>query len=300
MKKRKFKTGGDTGDYMADIRRRAAEYAKMADKAGGTEETEEQKAFIRKQAGREDYGRSKPAPKPEPKKATPKSKPDAVTNELIGKFRQQTEDEVSRQKLFDNVENRAILESDKQVADRKKQDDAMPAEDSAARRSSQGGRGMTRPNEADIPYETTPPARQQKSFGSRVLDSLTQGGAGDIRNMLGSAAPTVARGSKSIADIYKTMREGKRRAALEKAGKPTGRRNADVERMESEAPAPITPKMPRRQESLGPRDLDELRMSGEGMGFKKGGKTKKYAQGGSVSARADGIAKRGRTNCKVY
>jgi hypothetical protein len=45
--------------------------------------------------------------------------------------------------------------------------------------------------------------------------------------------------------------------------------------------------------------MDELRMSGEGMGFKKGGKTKKYAQGGSVSARADGIAKRGKTNCKI-
>ena len=33
--------------------------------------------------------------------------------------------------------------------------------------------------------------------------------------------------------------------------------------------------------------------------FKAGGKVKKYAEGGSVSARADGIAKRGKTKCKI-
>lgn len=37
--------------------------------------------------------------------------------------------------------------------------------------------------------------------------------------------------------------------------------------------------------------------------MKKGGKVKKYAEGGSVgsaSRRADGIAKRGKTNCTMY
>jgi hypothetical protein len=281
MKQRKFKTGGDTGDYMAEIRKRAIEYAKMADKAGGTEETEEQKAFIRQQAGRENYGRSNPAPRPQPKKATPKSQPDAVTQKIMDRFRQQTKDEIERQKLQDKLDK-----------------DAIPA-GSRPNSAASETRAM-RSSAPDVPEMSTeqPPAGR-KSFGSRVLDSLTQGGAGDIRNMLGSAAPTFARGSKSIADIYNTMREGKRRAAMEKAGKPTGRRNADVERMESESPASVTPRMPRRQEAPGPRDMDELRMSGEGMGFKKGGKTKKYAQGGSVSARADGIAKRGKTNCKI-
>jgi len=41
---------------------------------------------------------------------------------------------------------------------------------------------------------------------------------------------------------------------------------------------------------------DELRSSGP---MKAGGKVKKYAEGGSVSARADGIAKRGKTKCKI-
>ena len=48
------------------------------------------------------------------------------------------------------------------------------------------------------------------------------------------------------------------------------------------------------------------RMKREGRGMakadmqKKATPPKKYAKGGSVSARADGIAKRGRTNCKMY
>lgn len=34
-------------------------------------------------------------------------------------------------------------------------------------------------------------------------------------------------------------------------------------------------------------------------GYKKGGAVKKYASGGAVSSRADGIAQRGKTNCKM-
>jgi len=270
MKKRKFQSGG----ISDDVRARALKYASMA--GSGTEETEAQKDFIRKQAGREDYGRPKAAANPAPKKpAATKLSPNM--DETLKRFKEQTkrekEDQEDSQKLNEDLERKAI-----------------PAGST---------RGMSSRREADIPYETIRPVQQRKSFGSRILDALTQGGAGDIRNILGSAVPTAVRGSKSIADMFKTIREGKRRAAMEKAGKAPAKRNADVERMEGEAPAPITPRMPRRQESPGPRDMDELRMSGEGMGFKKGGKTKKYAQGGSVSSRADGIAKRGKTNCKI-
>ena len=59
--------------------------------------------------------------------------------------------------------------------------------------------------------------------------------------------------------------------------------------------------MPMRKRG-GPEDLDEIRMAGEGgPNFKRGGKVKKYAAGGSVSAsrRADGIAQRGKTRGKV-
>lgn len=319
MKKRKFQTGGATGDYMADIRKRAAEYAKMADKASGTEETEEQKAFIRKQAGREDYGRSKPTPKPDPKKATPKSKPDDLTNELIAKFRQQTEDEVSRQKLFDNVENRAILESDKQVADRKKQDDAMRAEQSIARppdyekrirgqaiesispesylpgamglkaastaARALAGRGMQKADDAAARVFSRPQARETTTYDPAASRAFAEAGS---RRAAEERARQAAR-----ADQYRSLQE-RRKAAAE------ARKARETSRMESEGMGTVKPRGNPKNQPPGPRDTDEMRMAAEGMGFKKGGKTKKYAQGGSVSARADGIAKRGRTNCKVY
>ena len=66
------------------------------------------------------------------------------------------------------------------------------------------------------------------------------------------------------------------RSKSERAGK---------EGMEAEGgrPAKAAPERPRKEP---PRDLDEMRMSGEGPGFRKGG---------AVSSRADGIAQRGKT-----
>jgi hypothetical protein len=37
-----------------------------------------------------------------------------------------------------------------------------------------------------------------------------------------------------------------------------------------------------------------------GIEFRKGGKAKAYAKGGSVSSRADGCATKGKTNCRIY
>jgi len=50
------------------------------------------------------------------------------------------------------------------------------------------------------------------------------------------------------------------------------------------------------------KPLDESDTTGGAVGFKRGGKTKKYASGGMVSSaskRADGIATKGKTNCKM-
>jgi hypothetical protein len=268
MKKRKFQAGG----ISDDVRARALKYAAMA--GSGTEETEAQKEFIRKQAGREDYGRSKPVPKPAPKPvAKPMSGP---MQDVMAKMKEREES----RKFQEEMDRQAIPAG------------SMPQTPPETR--------SMRSTAPDIPEMSTeqPPAGR-KSFGSRILDALTRGGATDVRNMLGAAAPAAMKGFRTVADIGKSVREGKARAALEKAGRKTGKRDKDIERMESESPAQITPRMPNRKEPPSPRDLDELRMSGEGMGFKKGGKTKKYAKGGSVSSRADGIAKRGRTNCKI-
>jgi hypothetical protein len=50
------------------------------------------------------------------------------------------------------------------------------------------------------------------------------------------------------------------------------------------------------------KPLDESDTTGGAVGYKRGGKTKKYASGGMVSSasrRADGIATKGKTNCKM-
>ena len=58
------------------------------------------------------------------------------------------------------------------------------------------------------------------------------------------------------------------------------------------------------RENRSPRDDDESRFADEGNpNFKRGGKVKKYAKGGSVgsaSKRADGIATKGKTRGKIY
>jgi len=318
MKKRKFQSGGATGDYMAEIKKRATEYAKMADKASGTEETEEQKAFIRKQAGREDYGRSKPAPKPETKKATPKPQPDALQSELIASVRKQIEDEVSRQKFSDDFENRAILESDKQVADRKKQDDAMRAEESIARPADYekrirgqaiesispesylpgamglkaastaaralAGRGVQKADDAAARVFSRPQARETTTYDPAASRAFAEAGS---RRAAEERARQAAR-----ADQYRSLQE-RRKAKAE------ARKARETSRMESEGMGTVKARGNPKNQPPGPRDKDEMQMSTDGSRFKRGG-TAKFAKGGAVSARADGIAKRGRTNCKVY
>jgi hypothetical protein len=50
------------------------------------------------------------------------------------------------------------------------------------------------------------------------------------------------------------------------------------------------------------KGLDESDTTGGAIGYKRGGKMKKYASGGMVSSaskRADGIATKGKTRCKI-
>jgi hypothetical protein len=65
----------------------------------------------------------------------------------------------------------------------------------------------------------------------------------------------------------------------------------------SESAAARREAMRKRREAE--RRLDEKLASDMEGGFNKGGRVKKYAGGGSVSSRADGIAKRGKTRCRI-
>lgn len=69
-------------------------------------------------------------------------------------------------------------------------------------------------------------------------------------------------------------------------------------------PAADAGMMPETPEEMRQRKMDEAAYNAADTtgGMKKGGKVKKYAKGGSVggaSKRADGIAQRGRTSCKM-
>lgn len=94
------------------------------------------------------------------------------------------------------------------------------------------------------------------------------------------------------SEAIKRAKEERRRASAD------ARRNRDTDRMEGESLGPVKPRTNPKRESPPPRDMDEIRMSGEGPGFKRGGKAK-FAQGGSVSSRADGIAQRGKTRGRM-
>lgn len=67
------------------------------------------------------------------------------------------------------------------------------------------------------------------------------------------------------------------------------------------APAPA-PRRPMGMRGKMPPEGAMMKREGRGMAKEKMQEKKKpmgYAKGGSVSARADGIAKRGKTNCKM-
>jgi hypothetical protein len=67
----------------------------------------------------------------------------------------------------------------------------------------------------------------------------------------------------------------------------------------SEAGAARRAASPKRKREEAERRLDEKLASDMEGGFNKGGRVKKYAGGGAVSSRADGIAKRGKTRCRI-
>lgn len=78
-----------------------------------------------------------------------------------------------------------------------------------------------------------------------------------------------------------------------------GMRKAEEQRKERE-----TSKASGKEPSRSPvRNISAEESAWEGEGgrsYKKGGKTKKMASGGSASSRGDGIAKRGKTKGKIY
>lgn len=179
-------------------------------------------------------------------------------------------------------------------------------------------------SDASVPTMDRQPMTE-KSVSDRFREALLSGGAADIRNVAGAlagpaagrAAAAAARGAAEAsgsAGAQRVMDAAGRRAAQIRAEKAaesapvreilrgtqqteTARRAAETReraiRKAQETMGRGTARTRARTAERRQDMLDEMRMGGEGGGFKKGGKV-------TASSRADGIAKRGKTRGRIY
>lgn len=140
--------------------------------------------------------------------------------------------------------------------------------------------------------------------GKGVVNSLKS-----MRNAKEEAA--LVKGNADLADRMKGITS----AAEKEAAKNAAKRdmfNASEARMKSEAGKSAEERLtgltmnPRRKNipvEPSVRSRTKFKEDEEGVDFRKGGRAKAYAKGGSVSSaskRADGCATKGKTRCKVY
>jgi hypothetical protein len=126
-----------------------------------------------------------------------------------------------------------------------------------------------------------------------------------------NAAAKLAKGNANLADRMKGITGAAEKEAAKNATKrdmfnasqermKAGAGKAAEERLTGLANNPRRANIPVREN---PRAATKFNSDEAGVEFRKGGKAKAYAKGGSVSSaskRADGCATKGKTNCKVY
>ena len=129
-------------------------------------------------------------------------------------------------------------------------------------------------------------------------------GAGRLAGAAAKAQPFLR--AKQMFRRFKTNRANEAERAADVAGEASrrGMSRRDVpsfsERYKAgEAAAARRAQSPKGKREEIERMLDEKLAADMAGGFRKGGRVKKYAGGGSVSSRADGIAKRGKTRCRI-
>lgn len=132
-----------------------------------------------------------------------------------------------------------------------------------------------------------------------AFNAAQRAGAAPTRRAMEAMVPSnrAAVDAARRGDAAYQARTAATRQAAERAESQAQSRAAR-EAQDWEAGPARAPRNVSRPEKPPVRDLDELRMSGDGGAFRKGGMTKKFASGGSVSSaskRGDGIAQRGKT-----
>jgi hypothetical protein len=100
--------------------------------------------------------------------------------------------------------------------------------------------------------------------------------------------------SKSEKELLESTMRGRANRAERKAGKEEGQRKSAAAMEEAKPVLKARPGKPK------PSSKTKYDVDMAGTEFRKGGKVKAYAKGGSVSSRADGIAQRGKTRGKIF
>ena len=106
---------------------------------------------------------------------------------------------------------------------------------------------------------------------------------------LGATEATKAIGGSNVPRLGMNAKDATKATKPPKATRST--RSAKSAKPTSDSGKPIPPSKARANTKFD----DE-----SGIEFRKGGKAKCYAKGGSVSSRADGCATKGKTNCRIY
>lgn len=136
-----------------------------------------------------------------------------------------------------------------------------------------------------------------KTIAKLAKGLANRGGAKTAAKQLERVEPTLAKEAEQLALPAPTKRIG-----YDKAGAKAAERSARAESRNAEM---LKENLNRygMTERTSPDAINAVRKNlGMGRGYevmKKGGAVKKYASGGAVSSRADGIAQRGKTRCKV-
>jgi len=207
----------------------------------------------------------------------------------------------------DSAMNRSVLEA---IAKR-------PTGMSPSQTTSQGSLPMSKPTSPANP----PAAKLKPAAKTRQQGAASKSGQATKTGSAGGRGPT----AKEL-EAYAIQKDAQRKADYEKAQKEAQTPEAKAKRSELEKSQAITPdadviglpvaggvsaamKLAKKLASMGGKAkstapfLKEIGNEPLKLGMKRGGSVKKMASGGMVgnaSKRADGIAQRGKTKCKMY
>ena len=306
MKKRKFADGGETIDYIEtpsqkEAKERALALANDPEAAGVGRpkfNIDEFTAFQQEKPPRDPFAKIP---------LEPKAKPKVVTLEQLQAFKKQygadkdlTDYMNAQRGLTRRGGSATVTPSANAYGKEQQYQRAQEAETSPAAKERRRAKEKEQALEASHPELDIAGGMANaslKTIAKLAKGLANRGGAKTAAKQLERVEPTLAKEAEQLALPAPTKRIG-----YDKAGAKAAERSARAESRNAEM---LKENLNRygMTERTSPDAINAVRKNlGMGRGYevmKKGGAVKKYASGGAVSSRADGIAQRGKTRCKV-